>query len=239
MNVAHRRIGLHHVDKSLFGQLPTQQRPASLASLIPPIQSFKVSTANQGQSKLRDGCSVQNPYAASRKRSVRATNDHEDRISKSCHRHDVASIVLGRPRQNKEKDGTENSMMIHENELTSRKQHRRRFFRDRLEFGCSVEICNNDDTDNNSRNVDNITTQNVTGTTQPVSQTSNCLDGDIAGGAIMEHHMKSSNEEQSSTIPLSDRSTANNAAVTSSTNDVLEDDDDLLTFVAFPVTRER
>jgi hypothetical protein len=229
---------LHHVEKPLFGQLSTQQRPQYLAKLIPPIQLFVASTSTNDP-KSNEGRTIQNPYAASRKRNVVATKIFEVVTTTPLQQLDMDAIVLGRPRRSEVKDGTVKSMMIPETEFVSRKQHRRRMFRDRFEFGCSVELSNSNGMDVINQNHDNITTHDANGTNQLTSQITNCLDGDIAGGATTQRVVQSSNQERLSVTSTSDDSTYDTSLAILSRFDPLEDDDELLQFIAFPVTHEQ
>jgi hypothetical protein len=137
-------------------------------------------------------------------------------------RPDVASIVLGRPTH-------PNPLLYvsttsnHHQESMSRKKHRRRSYRDRWEFGCTLEIGTT-----MTDTYENIETDESPTITE-------CFDGDAAGGAAIPTLANSSTQEQLSTPP----ETINH--IQDILNDIEgndvhgEDDDDLLSFIAFPV----
>ena len=217
-----RRIGLHHGDPISFEKLPTQHRPSTLASLIPPVYSMAPSVTGANSKAAPGSCGVQNPYATVRKRSAEKAGDTQHGHSTHRSHQELASIVLGRPAQPHQ--GPIISTPPNEHESTSRKSHRRRMYRDRWEFGCSLEIGTNTDTPKD------VTPQD----------TSVLLvdgrDGDTAGGAAIEHPVSPYHRGQlSTTTPSLDpvdgiRDNQEKQSV---------DDDDLLSFVAFPLSHGR
>jgi hypothetical protein len=225
-NIAYRRIGINRVGPISFDKLPTQQRPSTVASLIPPVNSIAPSTATTNSSHISNG--VQNPYATSRKRSVETARDTQH-VDSSHRRQDLASIVLGRPTQPHSE--TTSSKTPKENESTFRKNHRRRVYRDRWEFGCSLEIGTGADTCDD-------TIAQAQGTTSFIVPTTDCLDGDTAGGAALEPlASKYDRGEMPTTSPSFDPVYPNENDTEK--NNVPDEDDDLLSFVAFPVPHGR
>lgn len=226
-NNAYRRIAINHVDPISFEKLPTQQRPSTLASLIPPLCSIAPSTVTTNPTKGSLG--VQNPYATSRKRSVETARDIHH-VDSNHRRQDLASIVLGRPTQSH--SGTMISTTPMEHDQASRKNHRRRVYRNRWEFGCSLGIRTTTTTDT----CGDATAQ---GTTSFHVPTPDCLDGDTAGGAAVEGLTSSYNQQQSSaTPPLAFDPICQSTDDTENFN-LPDDDDDLLSFVAFSTSQGR
>jgi hypothetical protein len=152
---AYRQMGLpvRQGEPISFENLPTQTRPSTLPSLIPPIQnktSPPITTANLAHH------GVQNPYITYQKRSLESTLDR---------RPDLASIVLGRPTQT---NPTPLTTTPNHHGSNSRKKHRRCAYRDRLEFDCSLEIGTTTDTNEHSA-------------AQESPTLTDCLDGDTVG----------------------------------------------------------
>lgn len=219
-NNAFRRIGLHQGDPIAFEKLPTQLRPPTLASLIPPIVAPPITTG-----------SVQNPYATSRKRTADTAPDARHVNPTNHRRQDMASIVLGRPTQPLHTPIISTASNNHES--MSRKNHRRRVYRDRWEFGCSVGIGTTTETN------DSITVRDATclTTETPTSPSSRCFDGDAAGGAAVQSQ-ESSNRQGSITPPQTVDQVDGNWY--DPEKDCLPDeDDDVLSFVAFPTAHGR
>jgi hypothetical protein len=159
---------------------------------------------------------VQNPYTTSRKRSVESTPDIQQLNSMDHRRHDLASIVLGRPTPP-------------QNVPVSRKQHRRRAYRDRWEFGCSLEIGTKTDS------YESVETQEIR---TPTSSITGCFDGDVAGGAAIQNLASSNDQVRLSTPPQTFDQMYGNFNDTEKVY-APDEDDDLLSFVAFPATHGR
>ena len=195
--------------------------------MIPPVRSIVSSKVTANPSFSQESHGVHNPYATSRKRSAVAVLDAQPLDSDHC-RQDMASTVLGRPTQ--PHDATKSSMTQHDTESTSRKNHRRRAYRDRWEFGCSLEIGTTTDPC-----VNDATSQSIA---RNIVSTTDCYDGDTAGGAAVDR-LASSNDQGplSATPPLFDPIHQNVRDTES--NNVPDDDDDLLSFVAFPTSHGR
>ncbi len=214
-----RRIGLHHGDPISFEKLPMQHRPPTLASLIPPVYSTAPSMTGANPKVTQGSGGVQNPYATVRKRSA---GDTQHGHSTHRRRQDLSSIVLGHPTQPHQ--GPIISTPPNEHESTSRKNLRRRMYRDRWEFGCSLEIGANADTP------EDVTAQDTS--VLPVDG----RDGDTAGGAAIEHPASPYHHGQwSTTTPSLDH--VDGMRDNQEKDSV--DDDDLLSFVAFPVSHGR
>ena len=180
-------------------------------------------------SQQRSNGVQKNPYATtSRKRSSVDTVRDTQHVDSNYRHQDLASIVLGRPTQ--PLSGNTTLTTRKNNETISRKNHRRRVYRDRWEFGCSLEI--GASTDNTCNNYSSSTVQ------QGATRFTDCLDGDTAGGAASEPLANSCDQELFSTPSPAFDLVYQHEYDTENIN-VPEEDDDLLSFVAFPASQGR
>jgi hypothetical protein len=167
---------------------------------------------------------LKNPYATSRKRSTEAPPDS---MKKGVNNQDLADIVLGRPTQRQKQQeqdegvGTISTRQELLQDPFSRK-YRSRIYRDRLQFGCTLEIHTNADTNNTEMPI------------VPAGATEECLDGDTAAGAVSSE----TTFEQSSTPNTDSMPATCHESCLGNNVDLHDDDEDILNFVAFPLSRD-